>query len=293
MRTPIVAPTVGDACALAIERDAPQGRHHDQSSGSMQYRSRAARRCACHRCASEQRSAEATALPRTRICRHQPPHFSSATEAFSYPRWEVALMTGTKPTVTSNERCPHGISLTAYPACHFCTSDTVRLALSHLLSHVDRQRREVVWCDSAIEEACAALDKANAHQLSPSGPSTSNTLLERASLAGAGRHSHETLSVEPFPYPTDRDGWICSMCHGWNQTWTRVCLHSHLPIEPTSSKASEHEQHMCTSDCTAQKANERPKCSGTMGCHVHWSGWPTHHPDCSDHRSNRSESENV
>lgn len=38
----------------------------------------------------------------------------------------------------------------------------------------------------------------------------------------------------------------------------------------------------------SQKANERPKCSGTMGCHVHWSGWPTHHPNCSDHPNNRS-----
>lgn len=33
----------------------------------------------------------------------------------------------------------------------------------------------------------------------------------------------------PFPYPTDRDGWICSVCHGWNVPKDRVCMHSHLP----------------------------------------------------------------
>jgi hypothetical protein len=36
----------------------------------------------------------------------------------------------------------------------------------------------------------------------------------------------------PFPYPTDRDGWICSGCHGWNGPKTRVCLHSHVPLDP-------------------------------------------------------------
>lgn len=71
---------------------------------------------------------------------------------------------------SSNERCPHGISLTNYPTCHFCTSDRVRLALSHLLSHVDRPRKEIIWCDTAIEEACAAIDKANLNE--PHAPET-------------------------------------------------------------------------------------------------------------------------
>lgn len=30
-------------------------------------------------------------------------------------------------------------------------------------------------------------------------------------------------------YPTDRDGWICSVCHGWNVPKDRVCMHNHLP----------------------------------------------------------------
>ncbi len=30
-------------------------------------------------------------------------------------------------------------------------------------------------------------------------------------------------------YPTDRDGWICSVCRGWNVPKDRVCMHSHLP----------------------------------------------------------------
>lgn len=27
----------------------------------------------------------------------------------------------------------------------------------------------------------------------------------------------------------DQDGWICSVCHYWNHTRDRVCMHSHLP----------------------------------------------------------------
>jgi hypothetical protein len=44
--------------------------------------------------------------------------------------------------------------------------------------------------------------------------------------------SHEPKVGAPFPYPTDRDGWICSGCHGWNGPKTRVCLHSHVPLDP-------------------------------------------------------------
>jgi hypothetical protein len=48
----------------------------------------------------------------------------------------------------------------------------------------------------------------------------------------------------PFPYPTDRDGWICSGCHGWNGPKTRVCLHSHVPLDPqgASRDASSGEK---------------------------------------------------
>lgn len=42
------------------------------------------------------------------------------------------------------------------------------------------------------------------------------------------RPAAETASA-PFPYPTDRDGWICSVCHGWNVPKDRACMHSHLP----------------------------------------------------------------
>jgi hypothetical protein len=39
-------------------------------------------------------------------------------------------------------------------------------------------------------------------------------------------------------YPTDRDGWICSICRGWNGSKTRVCLldHSHLWTAPGSAQ---------------------------------------------------------
>jgi len=63
--------------------------------------------------------------------------------------------------------------------------------------------------------------------------------LAKYQLSGKDSGSHETPAVAPFPYPTDRDGWICSVCHGWNGPKTRVCLHSHLPLKPTSSKAAE------------------------------------------------------
>lgn len=42
-------------------------------------------------------------------------------------------------------------------------------------------------------------------------------------------HTQEPNPGVPFPYPTDRDGWICSVCHGWNMPKDRVCMHSHLP----------------------------------------------------------------
>jgi hypothetical protein len=56
--------------------------------------------------------------------------------------------------------------------------------------------------------------------------------------------SHEPGVGAPFPYPTDRDGWICSGCHGWNGPKTRVCLHSHVPLDPqgASRDASSGEK---------------------------------------------------
>lgn len=47
-----------------------------------------------------------------------------------------------------------------------------------------------------------------------------------------GDHHAPTMTpfeTSPFPYPTDRDGWICSVCDGWNVPKDRVCMHSHLP----------------------------------------------------------------
>jgi hypothetical protein len=58
--------------------------------------------------------------------------------------------------------------------------------------------------------------------------------------------SHEPKVGAPFPYPTDRDGWICSGCHGWNGPKTRVCLHSHVPLDPQGASRDEPcEQRRC------------------------------------------------
>ena len=46
----------------------------------------------------------------------------------------------------------------------------------------------------------------------------------------------DETSKAPFPYPCDLDGWICSVCHGWNVPKDRVCKHSHLPLELRSSE---------------------------------------------------------
>jgi hypothetical protein len=45
----------------------------------------------------------------------------------------------------------------------------------------------------------------------------------------------------PFPYPIDQDGWICSVCHGWNIPKDRVCMHSHLPkhLQPVQETGGE------------------------------------------------------
>jgi len=53
-----------------------------------------------------------------------------------------------------------------------------------------------------------------------------------AAMTWNKRHTLKSLPVASFPYPTDRDGWICSVCHGWNVPKDRVCIHSHLPAAP-------------------------------------------------------------
>jgi hypothetical protein len=45
----------------------------------------------------------------------------------------------------------------------------------------------------------------------------------------------ETPAAVILPYPTDKVGWICSICHGWNVHRDKYCAHSHLP---TSLKAN-------------------------------------------------------
>jgi len=66
----------------------------------------------------------------------------------------------------------------------------------------------------------------------------------KAAMSGERPTVHEPKVGAPFPYPTDRDGWICSGCHGWNGPKTRVCLHSHVPLDPqgASRDASSGEK---------------------------------------------------
>ena len=42
---------------------------------------------------------------------------------------------------------------------------------------------------------------------------------------------YDTLLALLVSYPRDRNGWICSVCHGWNVPKDRVCMHleQHLP----------------------------------------------------------------
>jgi hypothetical protein len=68
------------------------------------------------------------------------------------------------------------------------------------------------------------------------GRSTSNSFFEMqwaAVLAAA-----PTLTKAPFPYPCDRIGWICSVCHQWNHPKDKFCSHESRPAtdspeEPT------------------------------------------------------------
>jgi hypothetical protein len=59
------------------------------------------------------------------------------------------------------------------------------------------------------------------------GRSTSNSFFEMqwaAVLAAA-----PTLTKAPFPYPCDRIGWICSVCHQWNHPKDKFCSHESRP----------------------------------------------------------------
>lgn len=49
---------------------------------------------------------------------------------------------------------------------------------------------------------------------------------------------YDTLAALLASYPRDKDGWICSVCQGWNVPKDRVCMHSHLP---TSLQRSGNE----------------------------------------------------
>jgi len=55
-----------------------------------------------------------------------------------------------------------------------------------------------------------------------------------------------------LPYPTDRDGWICSLCGGWNVPKDRVCIHDH------SDRAHTFEwllTHRCPPDVECRQCN--------------------------------------
>lgn len=58
----------------------------------------------------------------------------------------------------------------------------------------------------------------------------------------APRVTVETTAA-PFPYPCDRVGWICSVCHQWNLPKNKFCSHeprpaTDSPVEPRETSVS-------------------------------------------------------
>lgn len=63
---------------------------------------------------------------------------------------------------------------------------------------------------------------------------------KRCELCGtervAEKRSQEEPTQAPFPYPCDRIGWICSICHGWNSDKILHCAHTHATREVGAEK---------------------------------------------------------
>lgn len=58
----------------------------------------------------------------------------------------------------------------------------------------------------------------------------------------AARASRDETTQAPFPYPCDRTGWICSICHQWNLPKDKFCSHesrsaTDSPEEPTDNES--------------------------------------------------------
>lgn len=56
-----------------------------------------------------------------------------------------------------------------------------------------------------------------------------------------GASAHET--TVPFPYPCDKVGWICSICHQWNLPKDNFC--SHTPRPAPDSPVAETSAPLC------------------------------------------------
>lgn len=76
--------------------------------------------------------------------------------------------------------------------------------------------------------------------------------VEHDAAVAESASSVETTAAPEFPYPTDRTGWICSVCHGWNVTKDKVCMRA------------------CLDGTGAQKASAGPcaRCGTTTSVHL-------------------------